>query len=671
MQRLRYRNFSQGWWPMGDRAEMPPNTLRRAVGVHAIKTGTLRSRWGATALYALSAHSLYRFADVRFQGVAQQLDRNGLFLVGHLSGNRLRFMRMPPSPGSVDYLFVAGGGRLFKVSPGGVVSQWGIVAPSIDFTAEVLANPADGMTVTPGIAGPLTGTFNYVVTFRVTATGLESGPNPTPVVAAPAAQQDDVAAIPTGTGAVDSRRLYRTKDGGTDYFLLTTIADNVTVTFTDTTLDANLGTTPFTTLNGTYKYRVTFKNSVTGSRSNANPNAVTVAPANQPVLLKDIPISPDPQVDSREIWRTAAGLDVFFLLTTIPNNSETLFLDTIPDVNLQTVELPLDNDPPEATFQDTAGPYVGRAWWARDTSEGDGGRVFFSPVGRPEALGGFIEINNGDDPTQRLVFWGGVLYCFTNGKIIQILGTDEPFTFNEVFGAPGTTAPFSVVPSPWGIFYQATDGLRLFDGAKSSLIGFDAIGRLLQGEDLEGVPPFRAIVAEYAGREVWFSDEATTLVVDPNNGTWRIAAGGVTALYYEPDTELLVGSFAGSVNIMEPPQVVLDAGTAIPFEVETPGRLTDITAEGLVARLYFEVDTAGQLLTPTLVLDDDEVVLPPFTTVGRPLHAIEYAVGRWGRVVGVRLTGSLIRQVTIYGIDIDVYVPTGDATSTLPAEVTA
>ena len=36
------------------------------------------------------------------------------------------------------------------------------------------------------------------------------------------------------------------------------------------------------------------------------------------------------------------------------------------------------------------------------------------------------------------------------------------------------------------------------------------------------------------------------------------AAGGVTALYYEPDTEILTGSFGGHVVAMEPPNVTLD-----------------------------------------------------------------------------------------------------------------
>ena len=671
MIRLSYRTFSRGWWPMGDITAMPPNTLRRAVGTHAIKTGTLRSRWGSTELFAIAAHSLYRFAGSRFQGSGISLLRDGVPIASNLSGNRLRFVRMPPQPGDVDYLFVAGGGKLFKVAPDGGVSKWGIDAPPQDPTLAVSAEtpPADGMTATPGAAGALTGSFSYIVTFREAATQLETTHNPTPVVATPTAQVVDLAAIPTGAGAVDQRRIYRTKDGGTDFFLLTTINDNSTLVFSDNVTDnalAPAGTLPAAFLDGVFKYAATFRNSVTGTRSNPNPAVFSAAgpqsiTANkQPITLSNLPISNDPQVDVREIWRTSPNLDVLFKLAEVQDNTTTIFEDNLPDAAFDAFgpeQLPIDNARPEDTFQDAVGPYQGRMWWDRDLSAGDAGRVFFSPIGRPESLGGFVEVNNGDDPTQRLVFWGGVLYCFTAGKIIQIIGTDEPFTFNEVFGAPGTNEPFSVVATPFGILYQAVDGIRLFDGAASRLIGFAALALLFQGEALEGVPPFTAIISEYAGREVWFSDETTTLVVDPGDGTWRIAKSGVTALYYEPDTELLTGSYDTHVVVMEPPNVTLDVEDPIPFEVETPGRLSDIASPMFVERVYLEVDTNDQLVTPTLVLDSGEVALPAFRTVGRPIEPPEIAIGRWTRVAAIRLDATLVRQVTVYGIDLDVYAP--------------
>jgi hypothetical protein len=55
------------------------------------------------------------------------------------------------------------------------------------------------------------------------------------------ARQSAVSAIAIGASAVTSRKLYRTAVGGSQLKLLTTIADNVTTTYTDSTADASLG----------------------------------------------------------------------------------------------------------------------------------------------------------------------------------------------------------------------------------------------------------------------------------------------------------------------------------------------------------------------------------------------------------------------------------------------
>lgn len=53
--------------------------------------------------------------------------------------------------------------------------------------------------------------------------------------------QVDLSDIPVSTsGSVTDRKIYRTKAGGSNYYLLTTIADNTTTTYTDNTADADL-----------------------------------------------------------------------------------------------------------------------------------------------------------------------------------------------------------------------------------------------------------------------------------------------------------------------------------------------------------------------------------------------------------------------------------------------
>ena len=99
-----------------------------------------------------------------------------------------------------------------------------------------------------------------------------------------------------------------------------------------------------------YQYAVTFGNSVTGSVS--NPNGMEVQPdgsvsppvpfvmqgvALQPGELANIPLSTDPQVNERELWRTTAGGSLFSYLDTIPDNTTTTYQDITGDLPGQPV----------------------------------------------------------------------------------------------------------------------------------------------------------------------------------------------------------------------------------------------------------------------------------------------------------------------------------------------
>jgi uncharacterized phiE125 gp8 family phage protein len=112
---------------------------------------------------------------------------------------------------------------------------------------ETNAEPAPGAPTVAlagaGAGNVENGAHRYRVTF-VTADGeTEGGTISAAVTVADKTTNGKVAisAIPTGGGAVTSRKLYRTEAGGTTYLLLATIADNTTTTYTDNVADATLG----------------------------------------------------------------------------------------------------------------------------------------------------------------------------------------------------------------------------------------------------------------------------------------------------------------------------------------------------------------------------------------------------------------------------------------------
>lgn len=103
--------------------------------------------------------------------------------------------------------------------------------------------PGSTATVATGAAGALTGAYQYKVTFVYDSDAShESTASSASSVVNPAAQKVDLSSIPTGgaSSGVTSRRIYRTKAGGTLFYFLTTIADNTTTTYTDNAADSTL-----------------------------------------------------------------------------------------------------------------------------------------------------------------------------------------------------------------------------------------------------------------------------------------------------------------------------------------------------------------------------------------------------------------------------------------------
>lgn len=108
--------------------------------------------------------------------------------------------------------------------------------------AQVLTDaPLTAPTVAVGAATGPTGTFNYYTTF-LSADSHHSAVGSKSAGVTVTDQKINLTAIPTcpaGQGCI-GRALWRNKDGTPDYFLVTTINDNTTTTYTDGMLDAAL-----------------------------------------------------------------------------------------------------------------------------------------------------------------------------------------------------------------------------------------------------------------------------------------------------------------------------------------------------------------------------------------------------------------------------------------------
>jgi len=552
MPEITFDRFDGGLFLEGRKDAVPKDALRRGRGVHPDSTTILESRDGSILSKSLDAHSLGEFNDLRFQGSTTILSRDGTSVKTGLTGDRLRMVKMPPTTGKQDEFFIAGGGDLFKVSVGGTVTQWGIDAPTTNLSAAV------------GVAGALT---------------------------------------------------------------------------------------------GTYQYHITFLNNVTGSRSNANPTAASVALTNDKADLSSIPTSSDAQVDRREIWRTVSDGAVFFLLTTINDNVTTTHTDNELDTALSGTELPTDNAPPLDTYDGAFGPHDGRMWWYRLDINGQRGRVQYSPKGRPESIEGFIDISSDDDGIQEMFVFNTSHYVVTKSRIYQISGTaaEGIFTTPEIGGTLGIVNPFTIATHSSGVYYQAQDSIVVFDGTTSTPVEPIPIKGIFKGKTLENIAPFTGLVAAVSEDEYFVSDLTTTIVYSITKKTWRDLGVGCNALFFERETGQMQATVNAVTQLLEDEGALTDNGTAITFEAELPSVATAPDRKAILRDIYVELDTTQQDITPTLLLDGVSVTQPILNTQGRETRQIK--VLRYANIAGIRFEGSLTAKLFIYKVMFDVYLP--------------
>lgn len=161
--------------------------------------------------------------------------------------------------------------------------------------------------------------------------------------------------------------------------------------------------------------------------------------------------------------------------------------------------------------------------------------------------------------------------------------------------------------------------------------------------------------------EYLFSDEITTFALNMETGAWRIVGVdsrlGAKYFWYEADTNELQTSALGKVYLLERAGETADGAVPIWFEVETSGRALPVGQVGVVQRVYIDVNTRGEALTPRLVIDGGDVVDLPMVVSTTKRQVIEIPAGNVpARIVGVRLFGHITKRVELFEIACDVSV---------------
>jgi len=170
-----------------------------------------------------------------------------------------------------DYMFIGNGG----VTPykyNGAFTRHGVPAPTTT------------MTVASNAAGPLTGGYQYQVTF-VNSQLVEGNISPTTVTFTAAAATLRVSNIPTApqSHGVNQRRLYRTTAGGTTFKRVAVINDNTTTQYDDIIADSSLGVNAPTDNGEPPKYSsICYHQNRIFCNDSSNPNFVWYSNLNEP-----------------------------------------------------------------------------------------------------------------------------------------------------------------------------------------------------------------------------------------------------------------------------------------------------------------------------------------------------------------------------------------------------
>jgi len=237
--RLTLNNFTKGLWLLNGKETTMEGFIRRAKGMHELRTPTLRTRAGCVSLSSNVVHTVASIAQLSGETYYTDWDGATVKFYKISSAGSLKtltqypnaILRLPPTGGQSDQLFVVDGTGSFKISSSGTITNWGIDAPPFG-----LVNLADG-----GAGAMAAGTYSYQVTFLNTNTGARSNPNLPATLILGANRRINITAIPTSADSqVNAREIWRTTASGGRLFKLTQINDNVTTTYVDNAADTAL-----------------------------------------------------------------------------------------------------------------------------------------------------------------------------------------------------------------------------------------------------------------------------------------------------------------------------------------------------------------------------------------------------------------------------------------------
>jgi hypothetical protein len=310
----------------------------------------------------------------------------------------------------------------------------------------------------------------------------------------------------------------------------------------------------------TYYYAVTFVNTrlSPNSESSSSPfSAAVFIPGifGGSVQLSAIPVSPDPQVNQRDIYRfggTIGGTPL--LIGVITDNTTTTFLDNLNDRNVTGQQLILRQDPAPTNGWQSIAYHKGRMWGLGSLQTTTVGKsdLWFSNYLQPTSFNSVTQVldcgSDLNDKPIALASLDSVLIALKQQSIWITYGdTQNDFITRKVFSAT-CVSKGSVAVGYGKLFWLGSDGVYMFDG--SSVPTNISDGSVAQGS---------------------IRDTVDTLLAQPNN---NIGAPNVGVRGFIVDRTYYMGIYSvqNNVNpITYAYDLVIGAWTVLPYSASAVG----------------------------------------------------------------------------------------------------
>jgi hypothetical protein len=485
---------------------------------------------------------------------------------------------------------------------------------------------------------------------------------------------------------MQGQTLYRRKDDGTTTY-------NWSIAAPSAAAAAAVGAAG--NPNGTYVFQYIYvreRGGVPVSWGNPSPKSTPITVVNQQINLSGIGdptnvVGPDydPQVTHVYIYANQAANQLLLFMAGRITAGTTTF-----NYNLADASLPIASGMPSGLLEVDNGvppPFTAmaihqnRIWGVTGTDN----RVYWSKAHRGEqfAATAYLEVGALTNVTKGLREWNGDLYVFSQGKVTQILGTDDStYTPKDTMAADGSPASFSIATGWRGMYYLGNDGVYRGNGVQFENITDEKLYPLFHNQVVPGfsalnfAPPTNAVGAWHQGRYyLSFPTVAATvqtIVYDELSDTWWPDSRSFLRYFYAKNVEQFIGTNGNTAYLLN--NAVQDVNVSIPITIQTRDEVSNDPAADLsLYEVVFDIDSSGTGLTVTAKVDFD-ISSVSLGTVGSSGRSQQTAVvpsldSVMGKAIGYLITGTgVIRLYRILPKTLN-YPTTRLALDTLPTDL--